>query len=261
MEALATASGNTEELVAIHATNLSSAFWYLNIVEIWMEAKQPEKALDWAERGLKTFPERTDNRLRDFLIDAYLERGRNDEAVQLTWAQFSEQPSLTHYQRLHGVTSALGIWSEYRERALNCLNDDMMHNANHATAWKPEGTTPNYSRRIEIALWENDLDAAQSAIQQGFCDQNLLLTAANRFASTRPQGAINIYRKIVSSLIDKTKSSAYEEAIKLLKKVAKLMIALNEHQALIEYLNALRLQYKTKRNFITLLDDLISKTR
>jgi len=261
MEALATASGDTEELVAIHATNLSSAFCYFNIAEIWMEAKQPEKALDWAERGLKTFPERTDNRLRDFLIDAYLERGRNDEAVQLTWAQFSEQPSLTHYQRLHGVTSALGIWLEYRERALNCLNDDMMHNANHAVAWKPEGTTPNYSRRIEIALWENDLDAAQSAIQQGFCDQNLLLTAANRFASTRPQEAINIYQKIVSSLIDKTKSSAYEEAIKLLKKVAKLMIALNEHQALIEYLNALRLQYKTKRNFITLLDDLISKTR
>jgi uncharacterized Zn finger protein len=261
METLAEAFGDTEELVAIHATDLSSAYAYLNIAEIWTEAKQPEKALDWAERGLQAFPEKTDSRLRDFLIDAYLERGRNDEAVQLAWAQFLEQPSLTDYQRLHAVTIAVANWSEYRERALNCLNDDIIHTASTFSNHKSENATPNYSRRVQIALWEDDLEAAHAAIQQGFCEQNLLITAAEKFSSTRPQDAINIYQRIVSSLIGKTKSSAYEEAIKLLRKIATLMTASNQHQALIEYLNALRIQHKAKRNFIVLLDDLISKTR
>ncbi|MBV5308862.1 DUF6880 family protein [Chromatium okenii] len=261
MEALATACGDIEELVAIHATDLSSAYAYLNIAEIWTEAQQPEKALHWAERGLKAFPEKTDSRLRDFLIDAYLKRGRNDEAIQLAWAQFSEVSSLTHYQRLHAVSSAIGVWSEQRERALNYLHDDIIHTASTFSKHKSENATPNYSRRIQIALWEDDLEAAHTAIQQGFCEQNLLIIAAERFSSTRPQDAITIYRQIVPSFIEKTKQSAYEEAIKLLKKIATLMVASNQHQALIEYLNALRIQHKAKRNFIVLLDDLISKTR
>ncbi len=261
METLAAASGNTEELVAIHATDLSSAYAYLNIAEIWTEAQQPEKALDWAERGLQAFPEKTDSRLRNFLIDAYLERGRNDEAVQLAWAQFLEQPSLTNYQQLHTVTSTIGHWSEYRERALNCLNEDIMQAATTARAWKPGGKTPNYSRRIEIALWENDLDAAHAAIQQGFCEQSLLIKTADIFASTRPQDALVIYQQMVVTFVDKTKQSAYEEAMVLIKKIATLMLALNQQQPLLEYLNALRVQYKAKRNFIALLDTLMSKKR
>lgn len=261
MKALATACGDIEELIAIHATDLSAAVCYLTIAKILVEAKQPERALDWAERGLQAFPECPDNQLRNFLIDAYLERGRNDEAIQLAWAQFSEHPSVTHYQRLHGVTNALGLWSEYRERALNHLNDDIIHHANTLTVRNPQPKTPDYSRRIEIALWENDLDAAYTTIQQGFCHQNLLITAANQFESTRPQNAITLYQQAALSFIEKTKQSAYEEAMKLLKKVATLMLALNQREALLEYLNALRVQHKAKRNFVALLDELISKTR
>ncbi|WP_277949411.1 hypothetical protein [Chromatium okenii] len=43
MEALATACGDIEELVAIHATDLSSAYAYLNIAEIWTEAQNQKK--------------------------------------------------------------------------------------------------------------------------------------------------------------------------------------------------------------------------
>ena len=78
MERLAEASGDADELVAIKAMDLSSPFH--DIANIWTKAGQPDKALDWAERGMKAFPERPDNRLRDFLVAAYLERKRDDEA-------------------------------------------------------------------------------------------------------------------------------------------------------------------------------------
>ena len=91
MEQLAEASGDVDELVAIKSGDLSSAYRYLDIAEIWTTAGQPDKALEWAERGLKAFPERPDNRLRDFLVAAYLPRKRNGEALQLTWIQFEQR--------------------------------------------------------------------------------------------------------------------------------------------------------------------------
>ena len=123
MERLAEASGDVEEMVAIKSRDLSSGYCYLNIAEIWTKAKQPDKALDWAERGLKAFPDRPDNRLRDFLVAAYLKRKRNDEALQLTWIQFEERPSLEHYKKLYDVAGKLGLWPEQRNRALAWIAD------------------------------------------------------------------------------------------------------------------------------------------
>lgn len=108
MEQLAEASGDVDELVAIKARDLSSGYRYLDIAQIWAKAKQPDKALEWAERGLKAFPERPDNRLRDFLVAAYLKRRRNDAALQLTWIQFEERPGLEHYKKLQHVAGKLG---------------------------------------------------------------------------------------------------------------------------------------------------------
>ena len=112
MERLAEASGEVDELVAIKSRDLSSSYRYLDIAETWTKAKQPDKALDWAERGLKAFPERPDNRLRDFLVAAYLKRKRNDEALQLTKVQFEERPAHERYKKLHDVADKLGLWPE-----------------------------------------------------------------------------------------------------------------------------------------------------
>ena len=74
METLAEISGDIEELVAIKSRDLSSAYRFLDIAEIWLKAGQAEPALAWAERGLQAFAESPDNRLRDFLVALYLER-------------------------------------------------------------------------------------------------------------------------------------------------------------------------------------------
>ncbi len=76
------------KLVAIKAKDLSSGYRYLGIAEILTKSKRHDEALDWAERGLRAFPDRPQDGLRDFLVAAYLKRKRNDEALQLTWIQF-----------------------------------------------------------------------------------------------------------------------------------------------------------------------------
>ena len=254
MERLAEASGDVEELVAIKSRDLSSSYCYLDIAEIWVKAKQPDKALEWAERGLKAFPERPDNRLRDFLVAAYLKRKRNDEALQLTWIQFEERPVLEYYKKLRDVAGKLGLWPEQRNRALARVAEVIAREANTTSRWKPKPSVPNTSLRVEIALWENDLDAAWESIHEGICDRSLLIALAGKLESSRPDGAISLYRRVVPPIVEQTNNTAYEEAIKLIRKVGGLMKAQNQSRPFGDYLAELRVQFKPKRNFIKLLD-------
>lgn len=254
MEQLAEANGDVDELVAIKSKDLSSCYYYLGIAETLAKAGRADEALDWAERGLKAFPERPDNRLRDFLVAAYLKRKRKDEALQLTWVQFAECPGLETFKKLHDVAGKLGIWSAQRERALTKLADVIASEAAATSRWKPKPSVPNYSLRVSIALWENDLDAAWSAVRQGICDRNLLITLAGKLGSVRPEDAISLYRRVVPMIVGETRNSAYQEGIKLIRKIGELMKTQNQTRQFGDYLTELRVQFKPKRNFIKLLD-------
>src|ERR1035438_8115733 len=118
MESLAQASGNIEELVAVMSRDLSSAYSYLKIAEVYRDAGQPDNALLWAEKGLRALPERSDSRLREFAAEEYHRRGRHDDAMKLMWAEFSERPILETYKTLEKHATKAGVWPEWRERAL-----------------------------------------------------------------------------------------------------------------------------------------------
>ena len=255
MERLAEASGDVEELVAIKSRDLSLGYHYLEIAEIWTKAKQPDKALEWAERGLKAFPDRPDNRLRDFLVAAYLKRKRNDEALQLTWIQFEEQPILEYYKKLHDVAGKLSLWPEQRDRALARVAEVIAREASITNRWKPKPSTPNYSLRVEIALWEKDFDAAWEFAHKGICDRNLLIVLAGKLEPSRPGDAVSLYRRVVPPIVEQTNNTAYAEAIKLIRKVGGLMKTQSQSRQFGDYLAELRVQFKPKRNFIKLLDE------
>ncbi len=256
MEQLAKTDGNIEELVAIKAKDLSSSYHYLGIAEILSEANRHDEALNWAERGLKAFSERADNHLRDFSAAAYLKCERNDDALQLTWIQFEERPCLEHYIKLHTVAAKIGVWPVQRERALNLV--DTVIATESTSRWKRNLSTTACSLRVEIALWEDDLEAAWTAAQESSCDQSLLIALAGKLESKRPDDAVSLYRRVVPPIIGQTNNTAYETAIRLIRKAGDLMKAQQQQVQFMDYLAELRLQFKPKRNFIKLLDGLAS---
>ncbi|NNG05291.1 MAG: hypothetical protein HKM95_14500 [Inquilinus sp.] len=72
MEALARASDDFDGLVAVKSRDLSSPDAFLRLAQLHQESGQPDQALDWAERGWRSFPgTRRDKRLRAFIADAY----------------------------------------------------------------------------------------------------------------------------------------------------------------------------------------------
>jgi tetratricopeptide (TPR) repeat protein len=79
--------------------DLSDAYSFLKIAEIYREAGQHDKALDWAEQEIKSFP-RADSRLVEFLAAEYHRRSRHNDAMKLIWNQFVEWPFLKNYQEL-----------------------------------------------------------------------------------------------------------------------------------------------------------------
>ncbi|MDP3816814.1 SWIM zinc finger domain-containing protein [Pseudomonas sp.] len=249
MATLAKLSGDLEALVAIKARDLSAAYRYLNIAELYQEAGATDMALHWAEQGLAAFPHRTDNRLRDFLAQQYLHCGRTEQALQLTWLQFDEAPSLSSYQKLLGLAQRLHCAPEQRLRALARLasvpGDRSLLLANAR------------SLRLEIALWEEDFEAAWLVSQQGDCPEALLQQLALRLESPRPIDAIGLYRRMLEPIIQQTNNQAYQRAINLIRRMGELMRAQQLDSAFAAELLRLHQRYKAKRNFIKLLDNLL----
>lgn len=256
MEDLARASGNVDELIAIKSGDLKNASSYLEIAEILTQAKRHDEALQWAERGVKAYQDRPDNRLRDFVVGIYLQNQRNEEALQLTWIQFEEQPALGVYQKLHGVADKLDLWPEQRVRALAWLQAVTTREANQTSRYQPKPSEPDMSRRVAIALWESDLDAAWEAIHQGRCHQSLRLSLAQAMERTRAREAIVLYRQIIPETVNQTNNDAYASAVTWLRRVGQLMAELDQSGQFVVYVAELRAAFKPKRNFIKLLDGL-----
>lgn len=258
MEDLARASGDVDALIAIKSQDLGHPSSYLAIAELLTENHRHDEALQWAERGLADHPERPDNRLRDFLVAAYLKCQRPAEAVQLTWVQFEESSSLAHYQKLQAVAGPLGVWPAQRERALTCLAVAIAREASQTSRWQPKPSGVDMSRRLAIALWEDDLDAAWAAVQSGQCQQGLRLSLAQALEATRPQDALTLYCQVVPDMVGQANNDAYARAVALMGTVGRLMAGLGQTAQFAVYVVQVRAAFKPKRNFIKLLDGLVA---
>jgi len=313
MESLARQSGDLEALAAVKRHDLAHPYSFLQIAEIYRQAGKHDQALDWAEKGMRAFPE-VDSRLSDFLAAEYHRRGRHAEAMELIWAQFIERPGLNTYQKLHThalmfdklqfvaddeevlagegapvteakvmsapasklatrksrrgdrqsevpqTSSSTSEWSSWREKALThlrAITKAQMRSeqsaAQRKNSWQPE---PDYSQLVEIFLWEKNYEEAWQEATAGGCSQYLWLQLADAVAKDHPDRSLPIYRELIAPTLALTNNAAYDEAIKLLSKMRRAMTRLDRATEFEDYLAALRVEYKRKRNFIKLLDRL-----
>ncbi|GJL65431.1 MAG: hypothetical protein NPIRA05_04020 [Nitrospirales bacterium] len=114
MKTLAKLAGDVETLVAIKVKDLSHAYNFLQIAELYQQARQHDLALEWAERGVQAFPDRTDSRLRAFLTQEYHRRDRHDDAMASIWTEFSDFPQLEHYKQLKTHADKTKQWPGWR---------------------------------------------------------------------------------------------------------------------------------------------------
>ncbi len=257
METLAKQSGNVEELVAVKSRDLSLAWHFLQIAEIYRNAKNGEMAFEWAQRGLVAFPVNTDSRLQDFLIEEYLHRGAGEKATSLAWIQFEENPGLGNYIKLNDVTTKLNNWPTWRDKALAYLRNKIARVlADRGKFRFARVEAPDQSPLVEIFLWEKNVEAAWQEAQSGICHETLWIRLAELRAKDNPQDAITVYRRQIGRLVQQTNNRSYGEAIELIKKIKPLMTRVSGASSAGDYLAELHVIFKVKRNFIKMLNQL-----
>ena len=263
MESLARQSNDPDSLVEIKRRDLSHAYSFLKIAEIYREAGQHDKALEWAERGVKSFP-RADSRLVEFLAVEYHRRARHDDAMTLIWNQFVESPYLQNYQDLkaHAVKVFPDPdWPAWRDKALTHLRGviekEKQQEKTSKNQWHWVGHADN-SRLVEIFLWEKHYDEAWQEACAGGCSSSLCLRVAAAREEKHPGDAVPIYQEMIAPTLNQGNNVAYEEAVKLLQKIRELMARLDRVSEFEDYVATLRVEYKRKRNFIKLLDTIES---
>lgn len=255
MESLARESGNLDELIAVMGRDLSSAYSFVNIAELCKKHGKRDLALEWAERGLKAFPENTDSRLREFLAEEYHRRKRHDEAMALIWKEFTDEPSLRQYQALKKHANRVKDWPAWREQALGFVRQQIASEGKDDRKRRPSWAfRPDHSLLVEIFLWEKELESAWQEAQTGGCDERLWLKLADKRAKDHPEDALSIYRRQIEPAVDQKNNAAYEEAVKYLRIVCDLMNRLGRSDEFAAYLTSIRTAHKPKRNFMKLLE-------
>ncbi len=253
MESMAKETGDVEAVIAIKTRDLSSPWNYVQIVETYKEAGKDDQALQWAEKGIEAFSDRTDSRLRTFLIKEYLDRKRSDEAMAIAWQEFSESPNLNQYRDLEKYASQIDQWALWRTKALDFIRSKIDQDSSQEQRRYSWSYNLGNSVLVQIFLWENDVEAAWKEALEGGCTNSLWMELANNRKNTHPEEVIPIYQKALETTIDRKNNEAYREVIELLKIIEPLMTNFKKKDKFLDYLNSIRTTHKPKRNLMKLL--------
>ena len=88
----------------------------------------------------------------------------------------------------------------------------------------------------------------------GGCSDSLWLRLAAAREKEHPEDAAPIYLKQAEIAIAATRNGRYEDSVGLLVKAAAVMRRMNRSAEFVQRLDALRVKYKIKRNFIKLVE-------
>lgn len=203
-EQVAEAIGGADALVDVLREDVESGYDHLRIARVLHREGRGEEALEWIGRGLEA--DDPDSRLRKLAAGIHGEAGRMEQAGELLWENFEEQPGIATYRELSGGTGA--DFPRWRDRALAVLKG--LSSGEHARR-------QDWSDVVSVLLWEGDADSAWDAAGEGGCRQDLWLALAHERARDRPSDALPILLREADRSLEGGSRSAYRHAAALLR--------------------------------------------
>ena len=254
MESLARQSGDVEELVAVLERDLSHARAYMRIAEIYRQAGERDKALAWAERGMKAMPGYEGAGLRQFVAEEYRHNDRHADALRIMWIEFRDSPGLESYKRLEEFARAAEDWDDWRGQALAHVRrtlaggDRKSGNAGAVVqSWR--NRRQDRSLLVEIFFHEGNAKEAWTEAQAGGCSDSLWLRLAELREKQHPEDAKAIYLRLGEQEILRA-SGNYDAGVALLERAAAAAHAIEKSGEFEAELDALLKKHKAKRNLL-----------
>jgi len=242
MELLARQSGNTEQLVAVLARDLSSAHRYLQIARLYRDAGQHEEALAWAMKGLDRNFGTQEVDLRLFVAEDYQRRGCHADALRMVWVEFRSRPSLSNYKSLEKFARQAEDWDDWRAQSLAHIRRTI------AGTSQDRWLRKDHSLLVEIFLYETRAEEAWQEAHAGGCGDYLWLTLAKTREKEHPEDAAAVYFLLGDKAITGAMNSRYEGGVQLLEKAAALLHAAGRREEFAQRFAAVMEKHKAKTN-------------
>lgn len=250
MKGIAEYDKDRDGLVEIMQRDLSGVRNYFEIAEVYHNNKLYDKALEWAEKGAKKFPEEMWHQNYNFLIAEYLRHKRYDNALTTAWTWLTRQPSIESCQQLIKVAVSAKKEKLWREKAFAFLR------------WEGPGsekirpsTRGNRSILVEVLLAEKKIGQAWDEAVDGGCNDSLWMKLAAERGKSHPTDALWVYEAFIDELTESADRTSYERIVALLKLTAPLMKQLGQVDEFSAMVDGLRETWKRRRSFIELLNE------
>lgn len=196
---IAEAIGGTDGLVALLRAELDTDSDAAALIDVLLDAQRIDDAVLEARALLERFGDSA--RFRAVAAEAFARAGRHDEAAELSWTNFAEQPFLRTFQSLKLRSGP--AFAHWREQALTILQEQAGEH----------GTWPSF---VDVLLWDEDMPRAwETAAEHGARDSAWLTLARWRASGDGAEAARVLY-DLARASIAGGQRSAYAEAAQLL---------------------------------------------
>jgi tetratricopeptide (TPR) repeat protein len=253
METLARQSGDVEDLVAVLERDLSHGHHYLRIAEAYRQAGLRDKALAWAERGMKATTGYDGAALRQFVAEEYRHDNRHADALRIIWIEFRDSPSLERYKQLEEFAIAADDWEDWRRQALALVRKKIA-GGNGAKPGKQDAIIrswrygrQDHSLLVEIFLHERKEEDAWIEAKAGGCTEGLWLRLAVSRLKNHPADTMGVFMRLGEQAISRA-SGNYDDPVKLLERAAAAARDAGKSSGFQTHLEALLVKNNAKRN-------------
>jgi len=257
METLAELTGDVDAVAEVLARDQSSAYQFVRLAELYHRAGRYDDALAWAEKGLALHGG-SDSRLLEAAAKEYHGVGRGADAVRIAWDAYDASPALRTYRQLAEQATRAGLWEDWHDKAITLLRGRITKDTRKPARGRVSQRAvrgPDGSTMVEVLLFDGVVELAWAEASAAGCRRDLWLELARRREGQHPLEAIAIWQGEIERVIDAKNNQAYAEAVDLLVRVRRLMIAAEREADFPPYLAKLRTTHKPKRNLMRLFDE------
>jgi len=217
----------------------------IKISKLYLDNDDEFSAQDWLLKAQKLPAKGHEIRvlqLQQIRVDAAL--GNNQQAWDLAWQCFRQQPNFQSYLQLEQHIALTGNFaSEY----LSQVEESLLTTARNSTA------------ALEFYLQHNRLDDAAKWAMSNDVDYNLSAKLSLRLVADTPKQAIIFCQRSISDLLQASNNQVYAEAISYLTKFVAAWTDQSQDDNLLKILiKDLQGKFRAKRNFVKLLDEKFS---
>jgi len=170
------------------------------------------------------------HRLMERLKEHHQEQGKLPEALDLAKRLLERRPGLSGYTEVRELSRQLGVWEELRSQLLG--------------RWSAAG---EYGLLTDVYLEEGEIDLALRAVQRGpagLHGGDRLIRVAEAASETRPQAALDIYRREAEGLIAGRSRENYRRACAHLTRIRELYRNLSEEPGWLAYVGELKERHR-----------------